>query len=525
MNLKFWKRSLPAAYSSSTPPKRRALTRSLLGLFKGGAGDKNNPSWTANLTTPDEFIRLRQRALVARSREQWSNNDYAKAFVRLMRQNVVGPNGTVMQAQAKKPRGGLDKDANDALETAWCTWGEAENCDVAGKLTWRAIQLLCIETAARDGEFFVRKVTGEDAGKWGFALQVIDPQRCPVDYDVERYTTTTFIRHGIEFNRYGKPVAYHFGSTDETDRFYYSYSGRGYTRVPADEIIHGFVTEIAGQKRGLPWMSTGLFRLHHLGGFEDAAVQNARAGASKMGFIQYKDGFGPECDDDTDVASTITAEPLSFHELPEGAELAKFDPQFPSGETAVFVKHMLRGFSSGGGVPYNELANDLEGVNFSSIRQGTLDAREHYKELQQWLIESLCAKVYAAWLPRALLADLVTFKGRPLPPGRIDAFQSVVWQPRRWAWIDPRADVDASVESKNNFLTSASRIIRDQGLDPQTIWTEAARDIRAMIDALIAEGIPEDKATELVMLTMGKEPQKPAPGNANEQNTATAAAA
>jgi capsid protein len=60
----------------------------------------------------------------------------------------------------------------------------------------------------------------------------------------------------------------------------------------------------------------------------------------------------------------------------------------------------------------------------------------------------------------------------------------VTWQPRRWAWIDPSADVTAAEKSKNNMLTSAGAIIREQGKDPQTVWAEIARDTRAMIDEL-----------------------------------------
>ncbi|WP_228368219.1 phage portal protein, partial [Klebsiella pneumoniae] len=228
-------------------------------------------------------------------------------------------------------------------------------------------------------------------------------------------------------------------------------------------IIHGFVHEMVGQRRGLPWASTSLFRLHHLQGFEDAAVQNARASATKMGFIQYKEGFGPECEDDQPVE--IDAEPLAWHELPEGAEVAEWSPQYPSGEFAVFNKAMLRGAAAGFGVLYNNLAGDLEGVNFSSIRQGTLDEREHWKELQQWLIETIVVPVYEEWLRFSLLAGAIKVKGRPLPAEKISAYRQVEWQGRRWAWIDPRADNDANIAAMRAGLKSPSQIIRESGRD------------------------------------------------------------
>jgi lambda family phage portal protein len=464
--------------------------RSLVaGLFKSATVDPND-KWGSIPYPIDHFITLRQPTLVARSREQWSNNDYMRAFVRRCRQNIVGHHGVRLQAKSTLANGKADKNANDAIESAWREWGLVGNCDVTGKLSWRELQDLAIEHASRDGEFIFRKVYGKDAGPFGFALQALDPQRLPVSYQDSNYLSTgNFIRQGIEFNRYGRPVAYHFNSTDEWDAyFYYSVTGKGFVRVPANEVIHGFVTEWASQRRGIPWAATSLFRLHHLAGFEDAAVQNARASASQMGFIQYREGFGPEADEDEDVASTINAEPLSFHELPEGAELAKFDPQYPSGEFASFSKAMLRGAGAGMGVAYNSLANDLEGVNFSSIRDGKVDERDNWKELQTWLIEKLCQPAFEEWLKLALLAQLIVKKdGKPLPASRIEMYRNVSWQPRRWEWIDPKSDATAKVTEVRGGFTSPSQVIRERGHDPETVFKEIADDMALMK----AAGIPE----------------------------------
>jgi len=126
-------------------------------------------------------------------------------------------------------------------------------------------------------------------------------------------------------------------------------------------------------------------------------------------------------------------------------------------------------------------------VNFSSIRQGALDEREAWKELQEWLIETLLEPVFEEWLPRALLRGIRIGSGT-LAAGRQDKYREVVWQPRRWAWIDPKSEVAAAVASKNNLLTSPGQIIRDTGRDPDTVWREVASDIRAMRDA----GIPDN---------------------------------
>lgn len=465
-------------------------------MFASGETNRLTGDWPTTPVPIDWIIHRYQRVLVARSREQWANNDYVKAYFRLQRQNIVGPAGIMLQSQVTKPSGEADTEARVAIERAFADWGRRENCDVTGKRSWRAMQAACVATEARDGEYFLRLVFDRKVNKYGFALQMIDPQRCPVDYDrADIDAAGSYIRQGIEFNEYGKPIAYHFtdGSSGRSS-LAYSYAGRSYIRVDASEIIHGFFSEFPGQKRGLPWLSTGLFRGKQMSAMEDAAVVNARVGAAKMGFIEWEDGYGPEFDEDEGLE--IDAEAASFPVLPSGAKLSKFDPTYPTGELTPFSKLLLRGLSAGGGVAYENLSQDREGVTWTSIRQGTLEERENYKERQEAVIEELCEPVFEAFLPRALLGGHITTEsGLILPARHIDRYAAHKWQPRRWDWVDPTADSRAAEMQKNNLLASPSQLIRERGKDPDLVWKEFAEDIAAMRKA----GIPD----EFISLAMG----------------------
>jgi lambda family phage portal protein len=183
----------------------------------------------------------------------------------------------------------------------------------------------------------------------------------------------------------------------------------------------------------------------------------------------------------------IEAEGGVFQELPPGAEHKAFPSQYPSGEFTPFQKAMLRGVGAGMGVSYVSLANDLEGVNFSSIRQGVLDERDHWMDLQEWLVETLVDRCYQNALEPSLLLGLVSHNGVRLRAERIAKYRSVYWQGRRWAWVDPTKDVKAEIDAKNNLLTSPSEIIRRRGDDPDTTWRTYAADIKAMRDAGVDE--------------------------------------
>jgi len=463
----------------------RALARTLLGQSRADRLSGDLP------TTPvpaDQFIDKNLRPLVARSRHLLLTNDYARGFVRQVRQNVVGRAGIQLQAQSRDPDGTLDERANDAIESDFAKWGDRTICDVTGRRSFRQLLVRAVEDAAINGEFMFRLVYGSELNPWGLALQVLDPQRCPVEVNEDRLPGGEFIRHGIRYNRLGRPVGYLFGTTDASDSDY-RFGGRNFVEIPADEVVHGFLEDLVGQRRGLPWMVTAVLRMHHLDGFEKAALVNARVSAAKGGFFEWDEGMGPADEEDDSEPLYMDAEPGSYQELPPGLKFRGWDPQFPSGELAPFSKQSLRGIASGMGIDYPTLANDLGDVNFSSLRHGVLNSRDHWMELQEWLVEQLLEPVFQAWLPRALLKGIAVpgTNGATLRPERIEKYREHEWQPRRWDWVDPDKDSKTAARDIANKLKSPSQVIRERGGDPRAVWRQWANDRLAMIDA----GIPE----------------------------------
>lgn len=504
----WFRRSTPPAAAPPAPAHEtrsaafpRIQINATTNLFDAASTDRLTSGWTTTPSTADSIIRRLQRVLVARSREQSTNNDYVVRYLQMVRQNIVGDAGIQLQSTPRDIGGAIDRLAADAIEAAWKAWGRKGVCEITGLHSWYSLQEVCATTAAMDGEFFVRIIRGSAAANaWGFALQLIDPVRCPIDYDVERPQggSGNFIRAGIEYTQFGRPVAYFFETVDESEDSY-RFGGRTFVRVPASEVLHGYRPFMVGAKRGLPWTSAPLFRLRQLGEYENATLVNARISASKGGFFEHDvDGSGPEPGEDEDIDMEV--EPGTFRELPRGVRFKEFNPNFPHGEYAIFHKAQLRGIASGLGVSYNSLSNDLSEVNFSSIRQGVLDERDGWKSAQRWLIESLIEPAFRLWMERALVGELIKVNGKPLPAVRIDKYLDVTWQPRRWQWVDPRADAEANIKAKNNLLQSPSSIIREQGRDPDTVWREVAADIASMK----AAGIPEQFIEAAVNDQMGK---------------------
>ena len=93
-------------------------------------------NWTTAIKTPDEVLRTDLRNLRARSRDLSINNDYARKFFEMLKTNVIGANGIIMQSKAKRLDGTFDKQDNQRIEKAFKRWGHKEFASVTGKLSW-----------------------------------------------------------------------------------------------------------------------------------------------------------------------------------------------------------------------------------------------------------------------------------------------------------------------------------------------------------------------------------------------------
>lgn len=449
-----------------TPDKRIPMKR----IFQAAGTGRLEQSWTATPTTVDAWIYQHWNSLVARSREQAENGDHARKFVQLCRDNIAGPSGFTLMANVKDPNGAVDKLASDSIEDAFKRFSKRGVFTVDKMLSRQAVERLIAATLAKDGEFIAIARYGRNLNEFGFALQIIDPVLLdPAHYqDLGNGNT---IRHGIEFDSNGAPVAYHFRKMDERQMGYVTGMSRDTDRVPAENVCHIFLAEIVGQKRGLPWMRTALWRMRMLSGFEDAALVNARVGAAKMGFFRDPDGDQVEADE-----LPMDGDPGTFEDI-GNREFVPFSPQFPEQSIDPFTKSILRSIASGLTCSYNNLASDLTSVNFSSIRQGALDEREVWKGLQELIIESWCEWVYERWLQRSLVANAITVAGKPLRYDRIEKYRAVAWQGRRWGWIDPQAEMAANEKAIAMRIKTRSEVIREtSGRDSADVWSEFSRD-------------------------------------------------
>lgn len=481
---------------------------------------------TSGNLTADETLRWQLPKIRERARSLEQNSDYMKNFLRKLRVNVVGPNGIRMQSKARFRNGSLDKSTNQTIEDAWQCWCKKNNASITGQQSLRSILNTVITRVATDGDILIHKIVGRSAGnRFNFSLKLYES-----DHLAEHLNTTlpngNTISLGVEKNADGRTVAYHlFTKHPGGNAYVAAEQGRRIMRIPAEEIIMPFDQERPTQSRGIPWAHTAVIRLRMLGAYEEAAVVNARIGASKMQSIIMGEGQeygeGELKDEYGNIVQEI--EPGMREVLPHGTEIHDSNPDFPNNEHGAFTKAMLRGISSGLGCSYNSLANDLEGVNFSSLRSGALEERDGYMVIQQWLIEAVLDDVFESWLEvQTLTGNLGLANASALDMDRIC---KPFWMPRRWPWVDPAKDVRAKLDELGGGLTSRTAICAEKGVDFEELLEQLAEEEKlakqygitfAQIDpAKQSDKVPSDEEDDAAMAAQ----QPKNGGNGNGKKT------
>ena len=436
--------------------------------YSGAISSRLTGDWLNPTTTGDEEIRRDLQKLRNRCRELERNNDYVRRYLNGLDSNVIGSKGIMLQMKVEDSPLVYDDQANRVIEKEWRKWCNRKHATPNGRQSWIDICKLALRSCARDGDVLLQLVRGFN-NDHGFAVQLIEADMLDLHHNNYKLQNGGEIRMGVETNSVGRPSAYHIltahpGETSDTSR--------RRLRVDADDIIHLYNPERISQTRGVPWMVSAMTRLQMLAGYEESELVASRVAASKMGFLT-KDANTESYtgEEDEDYNLIMESEPGSIEELPTGMSFQEWNPTHPTTAYKDFVKSTLRGISAGLNISYNTLANDLEGVNYSSIRAGLFDEREHYKSIQNWFIDSFIQPVFEAWLEASILNGVF-----PFGITKFDKMNQPKWCARRWPWVDPLKDMQANILAMNNGLEAKRNIINYTGGDIDDIYSTIAAD-------------------------------------------------
>ena len=402
------------------------------------------------------------------------NSAHYKRFLDLFVANVVGE-GFSFKSTASKSRDdfSIDEDAARLIENHWWRWANSPaRCDSMGRKSLTAILHLCAENWARDGEYFIH-LDRHAQNKYGLSLRVIRPDAC--DSTVAGEYGGDRIISGVKVDpETMRPVAYVFDTVRE-DPLAIRLGRKPRVVIPARDIIHGYTQHDAGQLRGMPLGYAVLAKLKMLDEYDRAELAAARDEANTLGAFHAPAGRDGEIGTWTTEAKqsvrTLESKAAQRVILPAGWDYENHTPQHPNREVTAFKNSMLRDIASGLSLEYACFANDWAGVSYSSVRQGTIAERDMWMMTQRQFIEQCLDRIFAAWLESFLSLAV----SGDLRAEDFDFLYDHEFRGRRWAWVDPMKDVQASAIAVANGWKTDAQIAADFGGDIADNLAEQAR--------------------------------------------------
>ena len=453
--------------------RKKDLKKRSYGSFKGAQTGNLFADFFSSSNSANAEIRPNLELLRNRCRALSRNNDYAKRYLNLLVTNIVGHNGIRYQSKARGGDGRLDA-LNTELEKLFIRWCKKENCTVSGDMSFVDAQKVFIETLARDGEILVEFVpTNND---FGMSIKLIEADHLEHQYN-DKLDNGNVVYMGIEFDQQDRPVRYHVLKNHPYEDATFKERKKIRRIIPSSDILHCYMKDRPSQVRGYPLMSSVVERLHNLDSFEHSAVINAKISASKMGFFTMPQGGDDYVGEDyeNEYQPVMDATPGSFETLPEGYDIRTVDWNYPTSHYESFHKQVLRGIASGLNVDYVSLANDLTGVSYSSIRQGTMAERDHYKVLQAFMVEHFIRPVFERWLKTLMLQDNNLFLD--YTEDRYNKFADAsVWIPRAFHYVDPQREIQANINALQNGLITMQDVQNSYGRDLEEVFDQIDRE-------------------------------------------------
>lgn len=448
--------------------RARAAAEMMTRTFEAAQGGRRTENWRRSRADANSANAPAIAMLRAHARDLVRNNPYAKRA-----KTIIGNNGVGWGIYGK-PVGVGTRNLKRARDR-FMPWAESVECDFDGMRNLYAIQRHALRTIGQDGEILVRRRRRPKSAGLAIPmqLQVLEADFLDQSRDGQAVAGGGRIILGVEFDVNGRRVAYWL--FEEHPGASYLRSGRGMSgysvRVPAEDILHGYLVDRPGQVRGITWYSSVITRLKDHDEYEDATLMRQKIAACFAVAVTDPNGsatLGATKNSQTPLIETI--EPGMVLNLPPGKSVETMDP--PGLTDASYNKNVLQGIAVGIPVPYEDLTGNYGDMSFSSGRMSRL---AHWASVHEWqydiVIPQLCSPIFS-WAMDAL-AQAETLDEKP----------GSVWTPPPMAMIEPDKEGLALMRLVRTGAMTPDEMLRERGHDPDQFWQEYADGFKK-IDAL-----------------------------------------
>jgi len=447
---------------------RRGAEAALVGHEAYDAADvmaSEVAAWQPFREHPDRELGYAREGITGRARDLARNNGYAAGAVQKEVDAVVGaqfrpsvkPDWRVLGIDEAAAR-----DVGDQIEAAWRLWADDPRftADVTRTHTFGGLAGLAYRTGIVDGEALAVLHWRDDApGTFRTAVRIVDPDLLS---NPQLAPDTSVMRSGVELDRYGAPVAYHFRRDHET-AFWPGGESQIWDRVEREtpwgrpQVVHFFDRHRDGQTRGVSRFSSVMDALKMQDKYSRVELQAAVLsailglfvtsqfdGETVMGLLDDQK-FETLHEARSAINSDLTFGGVRIPVLPPGDTINSVAVSRPAGQFEMFESAVLRRIAAGLGVSYEQLTMDWSKVNYSSARAALVEIWRGFTARRQDFAARFCAPILFAVIEEAVDLGLVVLPAGA--PGFHDA--PGAWLKAKWigpgrGYVDPIKEAQAA---------------------------------------------------------------------------------
>ncbi|TKZ16043.1 phage portal protein [Shimia litoralis] len=437
-----------------------------IGGFDAGQHHRRLRGFHATRAHVNALISASGPDITARARWLVRNNGYAMNAVESWAANTVGDGIKPISKLADGAR-------KEELQRLWLAW--TDEADAEGLTDFYGLQRRAAREVFIAGEVFfrIRLRRAEDGLSVPVQVQMLPSEMLPLQKSGSARSGNP-IRQGIEFDRVGRRVAYHFLRRHPGDPTDPGLVGE-LVRVPASEIIHVMDPVEGGQLRGVSKLAPAIVKLFLLDQYDDAELDRKKVAAMYAMFVTSPAPENPLAPlEDDEMLAGFEISPGQIVRLDPGEDVTVGQPADSGATYEPFQYRTLLQISAALGIPYPYLANDMVKGNFSNSRLALIEFRRRVSAWQHSvMVYQLCRPVFERWLDLAVLSKALVLPGYEVERPRMLAAD---WLPTKWDWVDPLKDANAEIAQIEAGLKSRTQAIAERGYDVEQVDREIAAE-------------------------------------------------
>lgn len=336
----------------------------------------------------------------------------------------------------------LDPAWNALSDTWFKDWASSKDVDVTGRQNLWSLSYSAVTHMIGDGECFTAKVLRTDE-KTGLSVPQIQLFEANEIGDAAKTTNPPETTDGLGLDEFSKTTFYRVLSDD---------TGKNYRDIPADQMVHLYDTERAGQIRGLTWLYHGVNSLVDIMDLTAMEKQTTKVHSTLAAAVKSKSATAGPGGLSGQLQSLLTkaqrtADPTAQNAyfekmfgggfipfLNDGEELQLLSSSRSSAVFTGFLDWLVRDIAWGFGVS-PEFIWAVSGMGGANTRFILEDASWFFSSVQQMLIDDWMKPIRTFALANAMLLNKKN-PGLGLPPCKDPRWWEAHYQTPRKVSVD-----------------------------------------------------------------------------------------